>query len=378
MQRYPTVDGEKQLPFPKGRGTCPCCGGLLIAKCGEIKTHHWAHESRADCDSWSEPIGPWHLWWQGLVRPAFTEVTKGPHRADIVGNLGLVIELQHSPISAEEIAAREAFYGDMVWLFDATHRFAHLKSGDRAFFSFGQTKHIDLCRRPVFLDFGFTVEEVEQFTDAVTMVSGFGLARSRDWFVDTFLSDVRQPRSNAGGGFIPEASETYPWGRKSPIWKLKHDTKWIEPSTGETVTYKKWAEFLWLRYGSRTGEEGRETVWDYEALIDHHADIANGWTKEGLRQMKEFFCGRAIILGGLLRVLPSPADAIPVLTSVTATEHLLQLAEEHIRVGRLPVLKDSTKEGLREKARQWDMSQYGRLLVLTTAHADGRKKSLFE
>ena len=42
------------------------------------------------------------------------------HRADIVGNYGTVVELQHSQISPEVIAARESFYGRMVWLFDAS------------------------------------------------------------------------------------------------------------------------------------------------------------------------------------------------------------------------------------------------------------------
>jgi hypothetical protein len=42
------------------------------------------------------------------------------HRADIVGNRGVVVELQHSLISNEDVRAREAFYGKMVWLFDAT------------------------------------------------------------------------------------------------------------------------------------------------------------------------------------------------------------------------------------------------------------------
>lgn len=40
-----------------------------------------------------------------------------PHRADIK-TPKLVIELQHSLISAAMIREREAFYGDMIWLFD--------------------------------------------------------------------------------------------------------------------------------------------------------------------------------------------------------------------------------------------------------------------
>lgn len=38
------------------------------------------------------------------------------HRADIRLDSGTIMELQSSPISADEIAEREAFYGNMVWV----------------------------------------------------------------------------------------------------------------------------------------------------------------------------------------------------------------------------------------------------------------------
>jgi hypothetical protein len=43
----------------------------------------------------------------------------GQHRADICTAEGLVVELQHSPLDPRVIAEREAFYGNMIWLFDA-------------------------------------------------------------------------------------------------------------------------------------------------------------------------------------------------------------------------------------------------------------------
>ena len=63
----------------------------------------------------------WHLGWQRAVPPERREVVMGPHRADIVTASGGVVEIQHSPVSPDVIAAREAFYGDqMAWIFDAT------------------------------------------------------------------------------------------------------------------------------------------------------------------------------------------------------------------------------------------------------------------
>jgi hypothetical protein len=59
------------------------------------------------------------LGWKRLVTESACEVVIGEHRADIRTAEGLVIELQHSPLAPALIAEREAFYGNMVWLFDA-------------------------------------------------------------------------------------------------------------------------------------------------------------------------------------------------------------------------------------------------------------------
>ena len=132
---YANVNGVKSQPTKGLRGVCPACGETVTAKCGGIVTHHWSHLAGSECDPWAEKIGPWHLGWQKLVEPVSVEVVVAPHRADIMGNDDVVLELQHSAISAEDIAAREAFYGNMVWLFDATERFELLNSGRRTFFS---------------------------------------------------------------------------------------------------------------------------------------------------------------------------------------------------------------------------------------------------
>ncbi len=248
--------------------------------------------------------------------------------------------------------------------------------GCRAFFSVGQTKHLDLCKKPVFLDFGFDVVPVERFTDAITTVSGFGLVHSRQAFTDTYLSDVRQPGTSAMGMFAAEERTKSPCDRKSPVWKLQRDTKWTDPTSGRTMSYVKWKECIKVDYYTYTIGDSRNKRWDYENVIDRHPEIANGWTKDGLRQMLEFFRGTAVILDGLLRVLPSPAESIAFNGTVSATEHLLRLADGHIQAGRLPVLTESTKEVLLLKAQQSEISHYGRPLRPSTKPIGQR--SLFE
>ena len=109
---------NKILATPKALAYCPQCLQQLIPKCGQIKVWHWAHKTN-DCDSWHEPESEWHLSWKRLVDPQYTEVVMSCHRADIVGNEGVVIELQNSSISLDEIAERETFYGNMLWVCNA-------------------------------------------------------------------------------------------------------------------------------------------------------------------------------------------------------------------------------------------------------------------
>lgn len=121
------TDGIKISPRKGATATCAGCGARMIPKCGTINMWHWAHESVADCDAWSDGESDWHLRWKNYFEPQNVEVTiqRGDetHRADVLTPKSVVIELQHSPISVEAIQEREAFYGDMVWVFDMTKHY---------------------------------------------------------------------------------------------------------------------------------------------------------------------------------------------------------------------------------------------------------------
>jgi hypothetical protein len=93
----------------------------MIPKCGEIRIWHWAHKADP-CDAWSEGETPWHLAWKRQFPESWVErrIERNGvrHVADVLTPRGVVIEVQHSPLSINEVAERESFYGNMGWIFD--------------------------------------------------------------------------------------------------------------------------------------------------------------------------------------------------------------------------------------------------------------------
>ena len=110
---------------------CPSCGEPLIVKATKSLAvrAYFSHKKGTDCDTFSHDMSDWHLDWQNRFPLENREIPMEKdgikHRADVFIN-NTVIEFQHSPISAEEIAARNEFYlslgYNMVWVFDAEAR----------------------------------------------------------------------------------------------------------------------------------------------------------------------------------------------------------------------------------------------------------------
>lgn len=124
--QYALVDGKRSQALKGISGVCEHCKSIVIAKCGDVKIHHWAHQSTKDCDHWWEAETPWHRDWKNLFPEEFREVlfvdkvTGEPHRADIHTDKGITIEFQNSPISPQEQSSREQFYQNIVWVVNGT------------------------------------------------------------------------------------------------------------------------------------------------------------------------------------------------------------------------------------------------------------------
>lgn len=121
MEKALNLNNESIRPTYTGqRGICEVCGSEVISKCGTIYPYHWAHKNNKDCDPWYEPKTAWHKKWQDYFPEYLQEVVIKKndiyHRADILTEKGIVIEIQNSPISEDCLKAREIFYQNMIWI----------------------------------------------------------------------------------------------------------------------------------------------------------------------------------------------------------------------------------------------------------------------
>lgn len=113
------------LKSPKEKYSCPCCKGELLIRDGSVNVSHFAHKTLLDCDDFSHDMSKWHRKWQEQFPEKYREIIieyhGEKHIADIcIGDI--VLEIQHSPISASEFERRNRFYGNagyyVIWIFD--------------------------------------------------------------------------------------------------------------------------------------------------------------------------------------------------------------------------------------------------------------------
>ncbi|WP_033838645.1 competence protein CoiA [Mesorhizobium loti] len=219
--RFALVNDERREASPGLMGYCPGCSQQMVLKCGSQRVWHWAHHGARNCDTWWEPETPWHRRWKNQFPLKWQEIIrhdeKGEkHIADVITENGLVVEFQHSHLPAPEKAAREAFYGNLLWIVNGTrlkrdrHRFLKREN----LFRLPYTNHVFItrspelslpsvwvkCTKPVVFDFeGFAV--ANEIPGAMQeklwcllpgRIDGYAtvVGISRAWFVD--VAQTRQ------------------------------------------------------------------------------------------------------------------------------------------------------------------------------------------
>ena len=125
--KFALINGDKAQATKGARGFCPRCGSELIARCGEVKINHWAHQGSRNCDPWWENETDWHRSWKDKFPIKWQEVVHfdqsgEKHIADVKTESGYVLEFQHSYLNPEERRSRNAFYSKLVWVVDGVRR----------------------------------------------------------------------------------------------------------------------------------------------------------------------------------------------------------------------------------------------------------------
>lgn len=123
--KFALVNGERREARNGLVGTCIGCGRPMLAKCGFVRSHHWAHKSLEQCDSWWEPETEWHRNWKNQFPEEWQEIPHisadgEKHIADVKTKEGWVLEFQHSHIAPDERKSRENFYKKIVWVVDGS------------------------------------------------------------------------------------------------------------------------------------------------------------------------------------------------------------------------------------------------------------------
>ncbi|MEO9884315.1 MAG: competence protein CoiA family protein [Balneola sp.] len=139
--KYGLLDNIKVEATKGIKASCPSCGSELVAKCGELIVHHWAHKAVRDCDAWWETETEWHRVWKDHFPKEWQEIIHKSdngekHIADVKTDQGWVVEFQHSYLNHKERQARNKFYSKLIWVVNGMRN-------DRDFVQFKRilTKH---------------------------------------------------------------------------------------------------------------------------------------------------------------------------------------------------------------------------------------------
>lgn len=125
--KFALVDGQRQEAQPGLSSVCQTCDRPMVAKCGERRIWHWAHQARSACDPWWENETEWHRAWKSQFPEEWQEVilraeSGEKHIADVKTAGDWVLEFQHSYLKPEERRSRDAFYRKLIWVVNGTRR----------------------------------------------------------------------------------------------------------------------------------------------------------------------------------------------------------------------------------------------------------------
>ena len=183
--KYAMINSQKVEAKPNLKGAlCPKCKSEMIAKCGSIRIHHWAHKKGAHCDEWAEPENAWRLNWlkafEGFRQEEIIKQGNESHFVDVLTENGTPILFRQKAPSSDDMAKMESFFRGLIWFANMGASIRACKAFEKAmieqFITESEIKNVWLCscekgipaawldaKYPVFLDFRCSEEIVNDY-----------------------------------------------------------------------------------------------------------------------------------------------------------------------------------------------------------------------
>ena len=105
---------------------CPCCKKRMMARVGNVRRPHWAHESGERCDEWWEEESDWRDGWLQVFSQSpnadienVLEKNGERHFYDARFRDSLVAVFRRTRLPPEQFVKRESFFGNMFWFVEA-------------------------------------------------------------------------------------------------------------------------------------------------------------------------------------------------------------------------------------------------------------------
>lgn len=119
--KFALLDKQLVVATPgETHAVCPLCLSKVIAKCGAIKVHHWAHRKGFSCDPWCEGDNEWRHYWLDFFNDDEQEVVSVGHQekhfADVLTANGTTVLFRQTAPSIELLKQMENFFSSLVWV----------------------------------------------------------------------------------------------------------------------------------------------------------------------------------------------------------------------------------------------------------------------
>lgn len=185
MQFATLLDQKERVKAESGiEAYCPGCLEQVIAKCGDIRIHHFSHKQGSNCHLY-KPESEWHLEWKEKFPEHSREFimkneSDQTHIADVAFE-NCIWEFQSKLLDSDIVCDREVFWTklnyEFCWMIKSPKKLCFQKKSEGVYHANFFSRKFDYLKRPFFIDmvgseFLFKVYSIYRITGSQADIKG--------------------------------------------------------------------------------------------------------------------------------------------------------------------------------------------------------------